>query len=72
MPIPSVDLDRPHVPAQRWPRGAAPAVLLAAAATVAGGILLGRWLDDDALPWRAAALALGGSSLLLWLAATNR
>jgi len=69
MPIPSVDLDRSHVSPQRRPRGAAPAVLLAAAATIAGGLLLGRWLDDDALPWRAAALALGGSSLLLWLAA---
>ena len=42
----STSTDR-SLPAQRWPRGAAPAVLLAAAATIAGGLLLGalarRW-----------------------------
>ena len=47
----------------------ASAVLVAAVATVAGALLLARWLGDDAVVWRAAALAIGGGSLLLWLAA---
>ena len=69
MPIQSADLDRSHQHAQRWPRGTAPAVLFAAAATIAGGLALGGWLDEPALAWRAGALALGGGSLLLWFAA---
>ena len=44
-------------------------MLVAAAATVAGALLLARWLGSDAVVWRAAALAIGGGGLLLWLAA---
>jgi phosphatidylglycerophosphate synthase len=71
MPTPPlVEVDRrPHAAAHRWLRGVVPAVLLAAAAAVVGGLLVGRWLDDDALVWRAAGLALGGGGWLLWLAA---
>jgi phosphatidylglycerophosphate synthase len=69
MPPPSVELGRSPLPAQRWPRGTVPAVLVAAGATVAGSALLGGWLGDGALVWRGAALALAGGSLVLWLAA---
>jgi phosphatidylglycerophosphate synthase len=71
MPTPPlVEIDRRrHALARRWPRGAVPAVLLAAAAAVFAGLLMGRWLDDDALLWRAAGLALVGGGGLLWLAA---
>jgi phosphatidylglycerophosphate synthase len=71
MPTPPlVDLDRSaHGAPQRWPRGTAPAVLLAAAGTMGAALVLARWLGDDAVVWRSAALALGGGSLLLWLAA---
>ncbi len=71
MPTPPlIDLHRgARPPARRWPRGAASAVLVAVAATVAGAVLLARWLGDDAVVWRAAALALGGGGVLLWLAA---
>jgi phosphatidylglycerophosphate synthase len=58
-----------RAPTSRWARGAAPAVLLAAAATIGGALLLARWLGDDAVVWRATALALVGGSLFLWLAA---
>ena len=44
-------------------------MLVAAVATVAGALLLARWLGSDAVVWRAAALAIGGGGLLLWLAA---
>lgn len=69
MPTPSTDVRSSQAAAQRWPRGAVPAVLLAAAATVGAGLLAGRALDDDALAWRAALLAVGGGGALLWLAA---
>jgi phosphatidylglycerophosphate synthase len=66
---PLVDLDNgARAPQHRWPRGAAPAVLLAVAVTIGGALLLARWLGDGALVWRAAALALVGGSSLLWLA----
>jgi phosphatidylglycerophosphate synthase len=67
---PLADLDgSASAPAQRWPRGTVPAVLLAAAATAGGAWLLARWLGDHAVAWRGVALAVGGGSLLLWLAA---
>jgi phosphatidylglycerophosphate synthase len=69
MPIQSADLDRSHRSAPRWPRGTVPAVALAAAATIAGGVMLGGWFDERALVWRAGVLALGGGSLVLWFAA---
>jgi phosphatidylglycerophosphate synthase len=71
MPTPPlVDLDRgARAPAHRWPRGAGFAVLLAVAATVGASLLLARWLGDEAVFWRGAVLALGGGTLLLWLAA---
>jgi phosphatidylglycerophosphate synthase len=66
---PLVDLDDgARAPHHRWPRGAAPAVLLAVAATIGGALLLARWLGDGAIVWRAAALALVGGGSLLWLA----
>lgn len=43
-------------------------MLLAVAATSGGAVLLGRWLRDDGVAWRGAALALAGGALLLWLA----
>ena len=69
MPTPSIDVRRPHATAYRRPRGVVPAVLLAAAATVAGAVILGRSLGDGTLVWRAAVLAVGGGTALLWLAA---
>jgi phosphatidylglycerophosphate synthase len=71
MPTPPLtDVDRTaRAAAGRWPRGAAPAVLLAMAATIGGSLLLARALGDDALAWRGAALALGGAGVLLGLAA---
>jgi phosphatidylglycerophosphate synthase len=70
MPTPPlIDLDRgASVQADRRPRGAAAAALLGGAATSGGAVLLARWLGDDAIAWRGAALALGGACLLLWLA----
>jgi phosphatidylglycerophosphate synthase len=71
MPTPPlVDLDRSvRAPAHRWPRGAVPAVVLAAAAATGGAWLLARWLGDAAVAWRAASVALVGGSALLWLTA---
>jgi phosphatidylglycerophosphate synthase len=71
MPTPPViDLDRnAQTHADRRPRGAAGAVLVAAAATIGGALMLARWLGDEAIVWRGAALALGGGGLLLWLTA---
>jgi phosphatidylglycerophosphate synthase len=69
MPTPATDLRHSPAAAQRLPRGTMTAVLLAAAATVSGGLLAGLALGDEALPWRAVVLALGGGSALLWLAA---
>jgi phosphatidylglycerophosphate synthase len=69
MPAPVTDIHDSPAAAQRWPRGTMTAVLLAAAATVGGGLLAGRALGDEALPWRATALALVGGGALLWLTA---
>jgi phosphatidylglycerophosphate synthase len=71
MPIPPlVDIGpRPRSPARRWPRGTAPAVALAALATVGAAALLGGWLGESGLVLSAAILAVAGSAALLWLAA---
>jgi phosphatidylglycerophosphate synthase len=71
MPTPPLaDLPRSErAPAHRWPRGAMAAVLAAAAATSGGALLVARWLGDDSVAWRGAALAAAGAGLLLWLAA---
>jgi phosphatidylglycerophosphate synthase len=53
------------------PRGAVAAVTLAAAGAVGVSALLGGWLDDRAVVIRAAALAVGGGGMLLWLAAVR-
>ncbi|HUQ52039.1 MAG TPA: CDP-alcohol phosphatidyltransferase family protein [Gammaproteobacteria bacterium] len=69
---PLADLDRSaHAPAQRRPRGAVAAVAGAAVATILGASLLARGLGDDAVVWRGVALALGGGTLLSWLAARH-
>jgi phosphatidylglycerophosphate synthase len=46
-----------------------PVIALAAAGTVGAALLAGRWLGETGVPWRAAVLALGGGSALLWLTA---
>jgi phosphatidylglycerophosphate synthase len=71
MPTPPLaDLDRSvRAPARVWPRGAAPAVLLATVVAIGGAWLLARWLGDVAVAWRGMAIALVGGSVLLWLAA---
>ena len=66
---PAVDLTRRLDAApQRWPRGAAAAVALAAAATVGAAVLLGRWLEDGAVVIRASAFAAAGGIVVLGLA----
>ena len=65
---PIADVER-GAPAPAPRRGAAPAVALAAAATIGAAALLGRWLDDGTIVVRAAALVVAGGGALLWLAA---
>jgi phosphatidylglycerophosphate synthase len=57
--------------ARRWPRGAAAAVVLAAAMSVGAAALLARWLGDGAVVLRAAALAAVGGGVLFSLAARH-
>jgi phosphatidylglycerophosphate synthase len=57
---------------RRWPRGAGLAVVVSVAAVIGCAALVERWLGVEAsLVGRAAALALGGGLLVLWLAATR-
>ena len=65
---PAVEIQRRAREAPAWPRGAAVAVALAAAATVGAGALLGGWLELPGVVLRAAALAVAGGAILLWLA----
>ena len=68
---PAVEIERRTRAAQPRPRGAAVAVVFAAAVTVAAAALLAGWLDDGRVVWRAAALAVAGGALVLWLAARH-
>ncbi|HXS80229.1 MAG TPA: CDP-alcohol phosphatidyltransferase family protein [Gammaproteobacteria bacterium] len=65
---PVVEIERRARAAAAWPRGTAVAVALAAAATVGAAALLGGWLELPAVVLRAAALAVAGGAILLWLA----
>ena len=68
---PVAEIERRTRAAQPWPRGAAVAVALAAAATVGAAALLAGWLDDGNVVLRAAAFAVAGGALVLWLAARH-
>jgi len=65
---PVVEIERRARAAAAWPRGTAAAVALAAAATVGAAALLGGWLELPAVVLRAAALAVAGGAIFLWLA----
>ena len=65
---PVVEIERRTRGARPWPRGAAGVVALAIAATIGAAVLLARWLDDGGVVLRAAAFAIGGGAIVLWLA----
>jgi phosphatidylglycerophosphate synthase len=65
---PVVEIERGAREATAWPRGTAIAVALAAAGTVGAAALLGGWLELPAVVLRAAALAVAGGAIFLWLA----
>jgi phosphatidylglycerophosphate synthase len=65
---PVVEIERRALAAESWPRGAAVAVALAAAATVGAAALLARWLGDGDVVVRTAAFAIAGGVIVLWLA----
>jgi phosphatidylglycerophosphate synthase len=69
MAVPPVaQIERRARAGEAWPRGAGVGVMLAAAATVGAAALLAGWLDLPAVVLRAAALAVVGATIFLWLA----
>jgi phosphatidylglycerophosphate synthase len=65
---PVVEIERRARDGVAWPRGAAVAVVLAAAATVGAAAWLAAWLQIGGVALRAAALAVVGGAIFLWLA----
>jgi phosphatidylglycerophosphate synthase len=65
---PVAEIERRARTGEAWPRGAGIAVALAAAATVGAAALLASWLDLPVVVLRAAALAVVGGTIFLWLA----
>ena len=65
---PVAQIERRARTGEAWPRGAGLAVALAVAATVGAAALVAGWLELPAVVLRAAALAIVGGTIFLWLA----